>query len=119
MNVFVLGFSVRPAARAALSLAAALSIGSLAACHRPVPTAPEATAAEVIQTSFPGQVTAGGRTSGEVMAAAGEFTQQGDDQGTPGIPKGSGGNTGGAELGGAQDGQSSIGGDGQQSAVRP
>lgn len=99
-----------------LAVAAALSLASLAACHRPVPTAPEASAVEVIPTGFPGQVTAGGGTSGEVMAAAGEFTAQGNDQGTPGIPKGSGGNVGGAELGGSQDGQSSVAGAEQKSA---
>src|SRR5690606_33980417 len=98
---------------AALSIAA-LSIAALAACHQPTPTEPEASAAQVMETGFPGQVTAGGGTSGEVMAAAGEFQQQGNDQGTPGIPQGSGGNTGGAELGQAQDGKSSLADAGQK-----
>lgn len=56
----------------------------------------------VQQTQFPGQVTAGGGTSGQVMASApagqadataSAASKQG---GTPGIPAGSGGNTGGA-----------------------
>lgn len=52
------------------------------------------------QTGFPGQITAGGGTSGEVMA---QSTQKSDARyatGTPGIPQGSGGNTGGAATGG-------------------
>jgi hypothetical protein len=53
----------------------------------------------VVQTKFPGQVSAGGGTSGEVIAQAGG-KQTAPPAGTPGIPQGAGGNTGGAALGG-------------------
>ena len=53
------------------------------------------------KTKFPGMVTAGGGTSGQVMAAhAGPKTNAGYAGGTPGIAGGSGGNTAGAETGG-------------------
>lgn len=52
------------------------------------------------QTRFPGQVTAGGGTSGEVLSQAGQATQGAYQGGTPGIAGGSGGNTGGAATGG-------------------
>jgi hypothetical protein len=48
------------------------------------------------QTGFPGQVSAGGGTSGEVMARAGGTTAMPAPSGTPGIPQGAGGTTGGA-----------------------
>jgi hypothetical protein len=56
----------------------------------------------VVQTRMPGMVTAGGRTSGEVLAAAstGGAVQPGP-AGTPGIPRGSEGNVGGTALGGS------------------
>jgi hypothetical protein len=55
----------------------------------------------VIQTKFPGQVTAGGGTSGQVMArSAKPETNAAYAGGTPGIAGGSGGTTGGAALGG-------------------
>lgn len=55
----------------------------------------------MLQTNFAGMVTAGGHTSGEVMAAKGESAApQPGPAGTPGIPRGAGGNTGGAALGG-------------------
>jgi hypothetical protein len=54
------------------------------------------------QTHFPGMVTAGGRTSGEVMAAnGGNKTNATYAGGTPGIAGGSGGNTSGAGTGGS------------------
>jgi hypothetical protein len=54
-----------------------------------------------IQTRFPGMVTAGGHTSGEVMAAhGGPKTDATYAGGHPGIAGGSGGNTGGAAMGG-------------------
>lgn len=56
------------------------------------------------QTGFPGMVSAGGGTSGEVMARAGA-NAGGAAAGTPGIPQGSGGNTGGANTVGAAGGQ--------------
>ncbi|HEY8608054.1 MAG TPA: hypothetical protein VIM12_13145 [Noviherbaspirillum sp.] len=77
----------------------------------------------VRETKFPGQVTAGGGTSGEVMAqAAGAKAQTatggkqagqegvrgqaptGSVSGTPGIPEGSGGTPSGAEMGGTTSG---------------
>jgi hypothetical protein len=54
----------------------------------------------VTQTGFPGQVSAGGATSGTVMAqsTAGK-TGSSMPAGTPGIPKGAEGNVGGTESG--------------------
>lgn len=52
------------------------------------------------QTGFPGQVTAGGHTSGELLARNSRDGGSNGAQGTPGIPGGSGGNTGGAAMGG-------------------
>jgi hypothetical protein len=55
----------------------------------------------VIQTKFPGQVTAGGGTSGQVMARSSKpETNAAYAGGTPGIAGGSGGNAAGAALGG-------------------
>ncbi len=56
---------------------------------------------EVRQTEFPGQVSTGGRTSGELLDR--RSRQGGSDgaEGTPGIPGGSGGNTGGTRMGSA------------------
>jgi hypothetical protein len=53
------------------------------------------------QTKFPGMVTAGGGTSGAVMAAhGGPKTDAAYAGGTPGIAGGAGGNTSGAGTGG-------------------
>jgi len=53
------------------------------------------------KTHFPGMVTAGGGTSGEVMAARGGNKTNGVYAGgTPGIAGGAGGNTAGAGTGG-------------------
>ena len=55
----------------------------------------------VIQTKFPGQVTAGGGTSGEIIARSSRpVTDATYAGGTPGIAGGAGGNTSGAETGG-------------------
>ena len=55
----------------------------------------------VVQTKFPGQVTAGGLTSGQIMAkSAKPETNAAYSGGTPGIAGGAGGTTGGAALGG-------------------
>jgi hypothetical protein len=55
----------------------------------------------VRQTHLPGMVSAGGHTSGEVMAAATPSAPpQPGPAGTPGIPKGAEGNTGGTAMGG-------------------
>lgn len=58
-------------------------------------------ASEVRQTKFPGQVTAGGGSSGEVLGRVGPTKEGAYAGGTPGIAGGSGGNTGGAATGGS------------------
>lgn len=72
----------------------------------------------IVQTGFPGQLSAGGSTSGAVMAqSSGGKTGSNMPAGTPGIPKGSEGNVGGAQSAtagaaaasqGAQQGQAST-----------
>lgn len=69
-------------------------LSALAACGRDDPTH------NVNQTKFPGQVTAGGNTSGEVMARNTPATTSHPAAGTPGIPQGSGGTTGGTATAG-------------------
>ena len=62
----------------------------------------------VVQTKFPGQVTSGGGTSGQVMARSSKpETNAAYAGGTPGIAGGAGGTTGGAAMGGtvAETGQ--------------
>ncbi|MFC5511885.1 hypothetical protein ACFPOU_12220 [Massilia jejuensis] len=62
----------------------------------------------VIQTKFPGQVTAGGMTGGQIMARSSKpETNAAYSGGTPGLAGGSGGNTAGAAMGGtvAETGQ--------------
>ncbi|WP_151636133.1 hypothetical protein [Noviherbaspirillum aerium] len=81
----------RTSAIALLAMAAAL-----AGCGRDGP----ATADNgITQTKFPGQLSAGGGTSGEIMAQAAGGTTAKTPSGTPGIPQGAGGNTGGAAMG--------------------
>jgi len=58
------------------------------------------------QTGFPGQVSAGGGSSGEVMNRTTHATEGGNARGTPGIPQGSEGNVGGTAMGGTTSGQS-------------
>ena len=69
----------------------------------------------VRQTGFPGQISAGGGTSGEVMARSSQpatGSQEGmrgqaaggSIAGTPSIPEGSGGTTSGAAMGGTTTG---------------
>jgi len=76
---------------------AALAAMLLTACDRG-----QAPAADgVIQTKYPGQVTSGGLSSGQIMArTARPETDATYAGGTPGIAGGSGGNTSGAETGG-------------------
>lgn len=80
----------------------ALAIGAvacamLAACDRGRSSATDG----IEQTKFPGQVTAGGLTSGQVMArTARPETNAVYGGGSPFIAGGSGGNTGGAAMGG-------------------
>lgn len=72
----------------------------------------------VIQTKFPGQVSAGGGTSGEVIAQAGGNKQTAAPAGTPGIPQGAGGNTGGTRMGGTSGESSGLpAGEGPQKAA--
>ena len=60
----------------------------------------------VNQTGFPGQITAGGGTSGEVMSRSAQATTEGGNaRGTPGIPQGSEGNVGGTAMGGTTGGK--------------
>src|SRR5690554_2877580 len=73
---------------------------ALAACRSDAPqTGP------VMQTNAPGHVSAGGATSGEVVARSEQAKGGGKDspEGTPGIPQGSGGNTGGTAMGGTSE----------------
>lgn len=75
----------------------------------------------VQQTQFPGQVSAGGGTSGEVIARVGGKPAAGP-AGTPGIPQGAEGNTGGTAPGGTmpKEGPSAAGlpaGEGPQKAA--
>jgi hypothetical protein len=78
--------------------AAGCMLALLAACSQ---GGASDSAAAVRNTAFPGQVTAGGGTSGEAMAAAAKKPTDGSYAGgTPYIAGGSGGNTGGAGTGG-------------------
>lgn len=54
----------------------------------------------VRETHFPGQITAAGGTSGEVMSRAKPPAEGKYSGGTPGIAGGAGGNTSGAAIGG-------------------
>lgn len=91
---------------------------ALAACGKS-DTSPAGTG--VRQTHFPGGVTSGGGTSGEIMARAGSAgtsakaagdegkrgqaaTPGGSVSGTPGIPEGAGGTTSGPAMGGTTPG---------------
>lgn len=58
----------------------------------------------VKQTGFPGQLTAGGGSSGSVLSQASIVTRSTAPAGTPGIPQGSGGTTSGAAMGGTTGG---------------
>jgi hypothetical protein len=74
--------------------AAALALTLVAGCKQHGDAAQQ-------KTHFPGMVTAGGGTSGEVMAAnSGNKTDGVYAGGTPGIAGGAGGNTSGAATGG-------------------
>jgi hypothetical protein len=81
----------------ALGLAAMLAAG----CSRADKAGTRADANQR-QTKFPGMVTAGGGTSGEVIARAQKPVTDGSYAGgTPGIAGGAGGTTGGAATAGA------------------
>lgn len=71
-------------------------MAGLSACDRNDPTR------NVNQTKFPGQVTAGGGTGGEIMArSSAAATKSQPVAGTPGIPQGAGGTTGGTATAGS------------------
>jgi hypothetical protein len=76
-------------------VAACIALVLLAGCGK------DAATDRVLQTKAPGHVTAGGLTSGDVMA---KTAQRGPLEpgpaGTPGIPQGAGGTTSGAAMGG-------------------
>lgn len=56
----------------------------------------------IVQTKYPGQVTAGGASSGTILATTSRPTTDAVYAGgTPGLAGGSGGNTGGAKVGGS------------------
>lgn len=79
----------------ALGLAAACI--ALTGCNRDQADAKDG----IIQTKFPGQVSAGGMTSGQIMAHSSKpETNAVYGGGSPFIAGGSGGNTGGAAMGG-------------------
>jgi hypothetical protein len=85
---------------ALLAVSSAL-LGTITGCGNRSDTPPDT---GVRQTHFPGQVTADGATSGEVMERSKKVASSGAPSGTPGIPEGSEGNTGGAALGGTTSG---------------
>ena len=92
-------------------LLAMVALLALAACDGGTP---RPAAQEGQNTGFPGSVTAGGGTSGEVLARSKTATGvTPKEAGTPGIPQGAGGTVGGTQLGGTQ-GSSSIGGTGEK-----
>lgn len=90
--------------RPAFAIVASLVIAAVAGCDNGDNGGngdePVAGGTGSVQTRFPGQVSAGGATSGEIMARTSKVADTRDPSGTPGIPQGSGGNTGGAAMGG-------------------
>lgn len=85
---------MKTAPNIALAAVAAMLLLAAAGCAKHGDTAQR-------QTKFPGMVSAGGGTSGQVMAAnGGPKTDATYAGGTPGIAGGSGGNTSGAATGG-------------------
>lgn len=89
--------------RCALLMGLALGVSACAPSHDGA-----AGKSSVRQTQFPGQVSAGGQTSGQLMQDAGAMKETPDPEGTPGIPQGAGGNTGGAAMGGEARGTSPV-----------
>ena len=87
--------------RSAVLLGCCALLLGLAACGS---SEQSSASAGVRQTHFPGEITAGGGTSGEVLARAGNAPTAQNASGTPGIPQGKEGNTGGTEMGGASPG---------------
>lgn len=78
-----------------------LALASVAGCKRDDDRAQVVATSGIRQTAFPGQVTAGGGTSGAVLARTARPETDGTYAGgSPGTAGGSGGNTGGAAMGG-------------------
>lgn len=92
-------------------LGAVATLLALAACDA---STTRGDAQQARETRFPGTITAGGGTSGEVVAASKAKGVNPNESGTPGIPKGAEGNVGGTQLGGTA-GASSLGGTGEKS----
>lgn len=84
----------------ALILSACALAALAAGCDRTRAPSTEAASSEVRQTRFPGQVTAGGGSSGELIATTETATNARNSGGTPGTGGGMEGNTGGAKMGG-------------------
>jgi hypothetical protein len=106
---------MKPAMKASCLLLPALLL-ALAGCER----GRHEQVAGVIQTRFPGQVTAGGGTSGQVLARSAKPVTEGSYAGgTPGIAGGSGGTTGGAATAGSvqESGQGPSRGTSQPSSM--
>lgn len=84
--------------RPPMALLLLLSVASVVGCDRGREQAVDG----VIQTKYPGQVSAGGATSGTILAQTSRPTTNAVYAGgTPGIAGGSGGNTSGANIGGS------------------
>jgi hypothetical protein len=96
-----------------LAIAGAALVAACSPQERGATSAPAA----IAQTHFPGGFTAGGGTSGDVMARTQAKGANPTEAGTPGIPQGAEGNVGGTEKGG-QAGPSSIGGSGEKSSAQ-
>jgi hypothetical protein len=87
--------------KAAALLVLSSVLGTITGCTNRPDASPNT---GVRQTHFPGEVTAGGGTSGEVMERSKKVASSGTPSGTPGIPEGAGGTTSGAALGGTTSG---------------
>lgn len=101
-------------------VAVVAAVAVLAGCGRGASEPPAGSALR--QTELPGQITAGGHTSGTVIASTprtpvkdmGTASREG---GTPGIPQGAGGNTSGTKMGGTT-GESALSNSGEQTAAQ-
>jgi hypothetical protein len=80
--------------------------------------APEAPGTAAVQTGAAGTITAGGGTSGEVIAASKAQGPAPREEGTPGIPRGAEGNVGGTQLGGTVDHETSMSGSGEKTPAQ-
>lgn len=82
-------------------LAACALAALVSGCDRQRARSTAPAASEMRQTRFPGMVTAGGGTGGEVIASTSQHaTDASYAGGTPGTAGGMGGNVGGAQMGG-------------------